>query len=65
MRRSELLLAAVLLSKVVDGPGHRAHIAGLEPIACNDCHVIEAEVFHRPTKARGRAARRDRHRLGP
>ena len=39
-------------TKVVEGPGHDEHINGLEPVACRDCHIIEADEFKKPDEAR-------------
>ena len=38
--------------KVVTGPGHEAHLKGLEKVPCKDCHQIEADKFDKPPPER-------------
>ena len=41
-------------TKVIEGPGHDEHLNGLEPVACRDCHRIEADEFLKPDEDRCR-----------
>lgn len=38
--------------KVLEGPGHRAHLTGPNPVACADCHDIQSGSFKAPDASR-------------
>lgn len=38
--------------KVLDGEGHRAHLTGVRPVACAECHAIQNGTFTKPDASR-------------